>query len=63
MATSRIDQAKNLKVDRTQLAAGWFMTKNVVTKIEYVNQNYSNFATYGEDAGFKGVMVEAAISF
>lgn len=63
VATSRIDQAKNLKVDRTQLAAGWFMTKNVVTKIEYVNQNYSNFATYGEDAGFKGVMVEAAISF
>jgi hypothetical protein len=39
------------------------MTKNIVAKAEYVNQNYKNFALYGNNAGFKGVVVEAGISF
>jgi len=50
-------------VDRVQLAAGWFMTKNIITKIEYVKQNYNNWASYGKDAGFDGIMFEAGISF
>ena len=40
------------------------MTKNVVMKLEYVDQQYKNFtATYGYKAGFKGFMLEAGISF
>ena len=50
-------------VNRTQIALGWYMTKNIVAKAEYVNQNYKNFALYGNNAGFKGVVVEAGISF
>jgi hypothetical protein len=50
------------KVNRIEVAAGWKMTKNIVTKLEYVNQKY-NIATYTADAGFKGMMFEAAISF
>ena len=51
-------------VNRYEIAAGWDMTKNIVAKVEYVNQTYTNFNTlYGTNAGFKGVMVEAGISF
>jgi hypothetical protein len=63
----RYNTVKNhldMSVDRFQLAAGWFLIKQVVIKLEYVNQNYNEFLTaYGKDAGFKGVMFEAAISF
>jgi hypothetical protein len=61
--SGKTDVAKDLTVNRLQLAAGWYMTKNVVTKIEYVDQNYVNWKKYGENAGFEGVMLEAAISF
>ncbi len=51
-------------VSRFQAVAGWFMTESIVIKLEYVNQDYREFiSTYGPDAGFKGVMFEAAISF
>jgi phosphate-selective porin len=51
-------------VNRFQLAAGWFLIEQVVVKLEYVKQNYNEFLTaYGKDAGFNGVMFEAAISF
>ncbi len=50
-------------IDRIQIGAGWFMTKNIVAKLEYVDQNYNDFAKYGDNAGFNGLMVEAGISF
>jgi hypothetical protein len=51
-------------VNRFQLAAGWFLIEQVLLKLEYVNQNYNEFTSlYGEDAGFKGLIFEAAISF
>ncbi len=61
--SSKIDSNKDLSVDRIQIAAGWYMTKNIITKIEYVNQNYTNWSEFGNDAGFKGMMIEAGISF
>jgi hypothetical protein len=60
MVNNNLDQS----VNRVQLAAGWYLLEQIVMKLEYVNQNYNKFtALYGEDAGFKGVMFEAAISF
>ena len=54
----------DLSIDRFQIGAGWFITKNIVVKAEYVDQNYTEFLSqYGKNAGFDGVMVEAAISF
>ena len=51
-------------VTRLQAAAGWFMTESIVLKLEYVNQGYNEFiSNYGAEAGFKGVMFEAAVSF
>jgi hypothetical protein len=59
-----VSNDQEMEVDRIQASAGWFMTDNILVKAEYVNQNYTNFINdYGEDAGFNGIMVEAAISF
>lgn len=60
-----IGTGNDLDITRIQVGAGWFMTKNVLAKIEYVSQTYDGF-TAGErfDGGkFNGLMVEAAISF
>lgn len=57
------DGNTDMSVNRVQLAGGWNITKSTVAKLEYVNQNYNNFATYGDNAGFKGIMFEATISF
>ena len=51
-------------VTRLQIGAGWFILESLVLKLEYIDQNYSEFvASYGPDAGFDGVVLEAAISF
>ena len=50
-------------VDRIQIGAGWFLTPDILLKAEYVNQDYKNFVLYGGNAGFNGLMIEAAISF
>lgn len=51
------------KINRIEAGAGWLPTKNIVVKAEYIDQNYSEFPVYGGNAGFDGIMVEAAISF
>ncbi|MEO6732616.1 MAG: hypothetical protein ABIN01_15455 [Ferruginibacter sp.] len=55
----------DVKVDRTSLAAGWFVTKNVLMKGEYVVQNYKDFPTsdYRSGGKFKGFVVEAVVGF
>jgi hypothetical protein len=57
-----VSNSKSENVNRIEVVAGWFMTKNIVTKLEYVNQKY-NISTFSPDAGFNGLMFEAAISF
>jgi hypothetical protein len=50
-------------VNRTEVSAGWFLTPEILVKLEYADQNYKNFVMYGATAGFDGLMIEAAISF
>lgn len=52
-------------IKRTQVGFGWFMTRNILTKIEYVNQTYNGYAADSkyQNGRFNGIMVEAAISF
>lgn len=56
---------QDISVDRLQLGAGWFMTKNILAKLEYVNQSYSDYdaASILADGQFNGLMLEAVISF
>jgi hypothetical protein len=58
-----VSNQSDMEVDRIQVSGGWFWNPNVLMKLEYVKQNYSNFVTYGGGAGFNGLMLEAAISF
>lgn len=65
-AGGRYNAARNQtdsKVNRVEISTGWFLTKNILLKAEYVDQNYSGFAVYGGNAGFNGFMAEATISF
>lgn len=51
-------------VSRVNLGGGWFMTDNVLVKLDYVNQKYNGPAHGRIDGGkFNGLVVEAAISF
>ncbi len=55
----------DMTINRFNVGAGWFLNRNVITKIEYVNQVYDGDAWAGRFAGaeFNGVVIEAAISF
>lgn len=55
----------DVSLDRIQIGGGWFVTKNVLAKLEYVQQNYSNFAATDIRNGgkFNGLMIEGVIGF
>ena len=57
-------QAK-VTMNRTSVAAGWFPTKNMLLKAEYVVQGYNDFPVkdYRNNGKFSGFMVEAVIGF
>ncbi len=59
------DDPTDLEITRFNIGGGWFLSKNIVTKLEYVNQQYKGDAWTGRFAGaeFSGVVLEAAISF
>lgn len=60
-----IGTGNDLKINRVQFGGGWFMTKNILAKLEYVNQSYDGFGsgTNFADGKFNGLMLEAVISF
>ncbi|MBJ6368766.1 hypothetical protein [Snuella sedimenti] len=55
----------DVTVNRFQLTAGWFMTKNILMKAEYVNQEYNDYpnSDIHYEGKFNGLVLEAAISF
>ncbi|WP_179351990.1 hypothetical protein [Winogradskyella vidalii] len=63
--SAELNGGQEVSINRFQLGAGWFMTKNVLMKAEYVNQQYNDYAAGNilEDAQFDGFMLEAVISF
>ena len=61
-----VESAKeDLKINRLNVGGGWFLSKNIVVKAEYVNQKYTGNTWTGRFAGakFDGFNIEAAISF
>jgi len=53
-------------ISRLAISGGWFMTKNIMAKLEYVNQKYKgvpnvNYILNG--AKFNGLTAEAVIAF
>jgi len=57
--------ANDITVKRSQVGGGWFVTPNVLSKIEFVRQNYENFPTNDIRSGgkFEGFMIEGAVAF
>ena len=55
----------DVKVERTQFGGGWFLTPNVLGKLEYVNQQYKNFpvADIRNGGKFRGWMLEGVVAF
>ncbi len=55
----------DIKIDRTAIAAGWFPSKNLLLKGEYVIQNYKDFPTtdYRYEGKFSGFFVQAVVGF
>lgn len=56
---------EDIQIDRIQIGAGWFATKNVLTKIEYVNQEYKDFlpTDIKHKGKFNGLMIEGVVAF
>ncbi len=63
--TPAVTYAGDVKVDRIAFAAGWFMTKNILLKGEYVTQKYKDFPTadYRSAGKFKGYVIQAVVGF
>jgi hypothetical protein len=61
----QVDGADTREVSRINFGGGWFLTDNVLTKIEYVNNTLSGSGWTGTltDAEFNGFMIEAVIGF
>lgn len=65
MVDAELANGDDVDITRFNLGAGWFMTKNIVVKLEYVNQKYDGYSpgTILTDGKFNGLMAEAVISF
>lgn len=63
--------ANKISINRFEASAGWFMTKNILSKLAYVNQNYKDYNAFEAngnpnnlyDGKFKGLLFEAVITF
>ncbi len=55
----------DITINRTAGSLGWFVTKNMMLKAEYVSQLYKNFKSTDIRSGgkFDGFMIEASIAF
>jgi hypothetical protein len=57
-------ETAKVTVSRTNVGGGWFMTKNILMKAEYVSQTYTDYLSGPFQGGkFNGFMIEACIAF
>lgn len=59
------DDIIDIDINRFNLAAGWFLTKNIMAKLEYVSQKHNGYNTSSifNEGKFDGIMLETVISF
>ena len=57
--------ANDISVKRYQVGGGWFVTPNVLSKVEFVRQHYEAFPTSDIRSGgkFEGFMIEGVVAF
>ena len=63
--TSQMINSADVTLERMAFSGGWFVTKNIMAKAEYVNQDYKDFATSDIRNGgnFHGLVLEGVVSF
>ncbi len=56
---------QDISVDRTAFAAGWYVTRNILVKAEYVTQKYNDYpdANILNKGKFSGFVFEGSIGF
>lgn len=61
----RESATENLSINRFNIGGGWFISNNILAKLEYVTQTYTGDAWTGRFAGaeFSGIVMEAVIGF
>jgi hypothetical protein len=60
------EETDKVTVNRFNIGGGWFMTKNILAKIEYMTQSYEDYPAgqlQFREGEFNGLMVEAVIAF
>ncbi|MDY0089136.1 MAG: hypothetical protein RBR78_02100 [Flavobacteriaceae bacterium] len=64
-ADEGLTKGDDVKIKRFNIGGGYFMTKNILVKLEYVNQKYDgyNAASKFHDGKFSGFVAEAVIAF
>lgn len=57
--------AGDIDINRIAFSGGWFVTKNILAKLEYVSQKYNGFPTSDLRNGgkFNGFVLEAIVGF
>jgi hypothetical protein len=57
--------ASDVNVQRVQFGTGLFVTRNILAKLEYVNQGYNKYPASNilNGGSFKGLMFEGAVAF
>jgi hypothetical protein len=55
----------DVTIDRTSVAGGWFVTRNILLKGEYVTQNYDGYPDTDRlyKGKFNGVVIQGSIAF
>ena len=61
----QITGADETRIERVEIAAGWFPISNLLLKLEYVNQQYKDFPTNNilHEGKFNGFILEAVVGF
>jgi hypothetical protein len=59
------DMQNPVNINRVQASGGWFVTRNILAKVEYVDQKYKGFspADIRHGGQFNGIMFEAVLGF
>ena len=62
---SALTDGPEQSIDRIDVGGGWFMTPNVMTKVNYINSSYDGAGFTGkfEGAKYSGLAIEAVVSF
>ncbi|MEX2363808.1 MAG: hypothetical protein WD597_09295, partial [Balneolaceae bacterium] len=65
LVTGETNAGEDVDITRFNIGGGWFMTQNILTKVEFVKQSYDGFApgSIFNEGEFSGIMLEAVISF